>query len=52
MPKNEKNKKKKKNYTAIYFLAAAIIASAAVRAIIREGRRVQAENELLAYEVW
>lgn len=52
MSEKEKNKKKKNSYNAIYFFAAAILASAAVRAIIKEGRRIHAENELLAYEVW
>lgn len=51
MPKKGK-KKKDKNYTAIYFFAAAFIATAAMSAIIRESRRIQEENELLSYEVW
>lgn len=52
MSEKQKNKKKEKNHIAIYFFAAALLAAAAVRALIKEGRRIQAENELLAYEVW
>jgi hypothetical protein len=51
--KMEKDKKTKgKSCTAFYFLAAAIVTTAAVIITIKEGRRIKNENELLSYEVW
>jgi hypothetical protein len=47
-----KTEKKKKSYTGIYFLAAAIVATAVVVMSIKESKRAKEENELLAYEVW
>jgi hypothetical protein len=49
----ERDKKTKgKSCTAFYFLAAAIVTTAAVFITIKEGRRIKNENELLSYEVW
>jgi len=49
----EKDKKtKRKSYTGIYFLAVALVTTAAVIITIKEGRRIKVENELLSYEVW
>lgn len=50
MSKN--NKKKKKNSTAIYFLAAAVVTAIMVKAILEEGKKVKAENESLAFDVY
>lgn len=48
-----KNKDKKKNCNStFYFIAFAAVATVAVLATIKEGRRIKRENELLAYEVW
>ena len=52
MSNTQKNKNKKRYSFAFYFIAAAIITTAAVVATIKEGKRIKAENELLAYEVW
>ena len=45
-------KKKRKGVSAIYFLAVAVVATAAVFLTIKEGNRIKMENELLSYEVW
>lgn len=52
MSKNDKNKKKKKSHSAIYFLAAAAVTAFMVKAILEEGRKVKAENESLAFDVY
>lgn len=44
--------KKRKTKNAIYFFALTAIAAAACVYVIKEGRRIKKENELLAYEVW
>ncbi len=44
--------KKKKGYSAFYFLAVALVTTAAVVLTIKEGHRIKVENELLSYEVW
>lgn len=46
------SKKKKKNKSAIYFFAVTAITAAACVFIIKEGKRIKKENELLSYEVW
>lgn len=52
MSNPEKNKKRKKYSVALIFIASAIVTTAAVIATIKEGKRIKAENELLAYDVW
>ena len=52
MNKTKENKKNKKGCTLFFFLATAVIATAAVVVTIKEGKRIKAENELLSYEVW
>ena len=52
MNKSTCNKKKKKGVSVIYFLAVAIVTTAAVVLTIKEGNRIKVENELLSYEVW
>lgn len=44
--------KKKKGKNAFYFFAVTAIAAAACVFIVKEGRRIKIENELLSYEVW
>lgn len=48
----ERNKNKKRCSVAFYFIASAIITTAAFVAAIKERKRIKEENELLAYEVW
>jgi hypothetical protein len=52
MSKIDKNKKKKKSSAAIYFLAAAVVTAIMVKAILEEGKKVKAENESLAFDVY
>lgn len=52
MCKNDKNKKKKKISPAIYFLAAAVVTAVMVKAILEEGKKVKAENDSLAFDVY
>jgi hypothetical protein len=52
MNKAKENKKNKKGCTLFFFLATTVITTAAVVVTIKEGKRIKAENELLAYEVW
>lgn len=52
MSKNDKNKKKKKSSAVIYFLASAVITAIMVKAILEEGKKVKAENESLAFDVY
>jgi hypothetical protein len=52
MSKNDKNKKKKKSSAAIYFLAAAVVTAIMVKSILEEGKKVKAENESLAFDVY
>jgi hypothetical protein len=52
MNKAKENKKNKKGCRLFFFLATAVITTAAVVATIKEGKRIKAENELLSYEVW
>ncbi|MDQ6844815.1 MAG: hypothetical protein M3Z92_10750 [Bacteroidota bacterium] len=42
----------KKAKGAFYFMAMAALTAIACVFIIKEGRRIKMENELLAYEVW
>jgi hypothetical protein len=44
--------KKKKNKSAFYFFAITAITAAALVFIVKEGKRIKIENELLSYEVW
>ncbi len=52
MNKAKENKKNKKGCTLFFFLATTVITTAAVVVTIKEGKRIKAENDLLAYEVW
>jgi hypothetical protein len=52
MSKSGDTKCKKKGMSAFYFFAIAAITTAAVIYVIKEGKRIKVENELLAYEVW
>ena len=45
-------KKSKKAKSAFYFFAITAVTAAACVFILKEGRRVKIENELLSYEVW
>jgi hypothetical protein len=45
-------KKKKKGKSAFYFFAVMTITAAACVFIVKEGKRIKIENELLSYEVW
>ena len=45
-------KKKKLNTGAVYFFAALAITAATFVYLIKEGKRIKVENELLSYEVW
>ena len=45
-------KKQKKVKSAFYFFAITAVTAAACVIIIKEGRRIKNENELLSYEVW
>jgi len=52
MNKAKEYKKNKKGCTLFFFLATTVITTAAVVVTIKEGKRIKAENDLLAYEVW
>jgi hypothetical protein len=52
MGHSSKSKKKKKGKNALYFFAITAVTAAACVFIIKEGRRIKLENELLSYEVW
>ncbi len=45
-------KKSKKLKSTFYFLAFAAITTVAFIYVIKEGKRIKKENELLSYEVW
>ncbi|MEP7229380.1 MAG: hypothetical protein ABI691_03965 [Ginsengibacter sp.] len=47
-----KLKTKKKAKGALYFVTVATITALAFVFIIKEGKRIKMENELLSYEVW
>jgi hypothetical protein len=49
---SSQSKKKKKGKSALYFFAITAVTAAACVFIIKEGRRIKLENELLSYEVW
>ncbi len=44
--------KKQKCSNSIYFLAFTALSALAVLVVIKEGKRIKKENELLSYEVW
>lgn len=46
------SKKNKKGKSVLYFFAVTAITAFACMYIIKEGRRIKVENELLSYEVW
>ena len=48
----EKTNIKRKTKSAFYFMTVATVTALAFVFIIKEGRRIKMENELLAYEVW
>jgi hypothetical protein len=52
MGKSGHPKKKKKSTSTFYFLAFAAITAVATLYLIKEGKRIKNENELLSYEVW
>jgi hypothetical protein len=52
MNKSGNNKGKKKGRGTFYFFVITAITAAAVVYVIKEGKRIKVENELLAYEVW
>jgi hypothetical protein len=52
MSKPGDNKGKKKPGSTFYFFVITAITAAAVVYVIKEGKRIKVENELLAYEVW
>ncbi|MEP6583343.1 MAG: hypothetical protein ABJA90_03710 [Ginsengibacter sp.] len=43
---------KRKAKSALYFMTLATVTALAFVFIIKEGKRIKMENELLAYEVW
>gem|GEM_PF-1488707 len=51
MSKKDKNKKKK-THASFYFLAAAVVTAVMVRAVLEEGKKVKAENDSLAFDVY
>jgi hypothetical protein len=52
MGNSNHTEKKKKGKSAFYFFAVAAITAAACVFIVKEGKRIKIENELLSYEVW
>ena len=52
MGNSSHTKKKKKGKSAFYFFAVTAITAAVCIFVIKEGKRIKIENELLSYEVW